>query len=250
MVENNIKYLNDTNNNEFIEIYEDEIKRLIKKNEDLRISLEKKENSLNVLQHEKTLIQRDFEKIGNLTATIEQLTKQNALYKGKLESLTNEKVNLTCIIDSLRQNTMKHEESDELLSKLEIEKQKVTSLQDKLKIKDEQLNSLIREKEANSILAENQAEFLELKTSNEMMKHQLIEEKTELAEMLLEARMQSKNLVDKANKEADKIKELATKELEKSREEASVINKHLKKVKDESSKFVSSLIEEVDNILS
>lgn len=31
MAENNIKYLNDSNNKEFIEIYEDEIKRLVQK---------------------------------------------------------------------------------------------------------------------------------------------------------------------------------------------------------------------------
>ncbi|CAD5900494.1 hypothetical protein CMALT430_330022 [Carnobacterium maltaromaticum] len=82
------------------------------------------------------------------------------------------------------------------------------------------------------------------------MKQQLIEEKTELAEILLEARMQSKSLVEIATKEADKIKEVANKELEKSQEEARVINNHLKKIKDESSLFVSTLIEEVEGILN
>ncbi|CAD5901937.1 hypothetical protein CMALT430_70151 [Carnobacterium maltaromaticum] len=82
------------------------------------------------------------------------------------------------------------------------------------------------------------------------MKQQLIEEKTELAEILLEARMQSKSLVEIATKEADKIKAIANKELEKSQEEAQVINNHLKKIKDESSSFVSTLIEEVEGILN
>lgn len=238
------------NNNEFIEIYEDEIKRLVKKNEDLRVLVEEKENNLHALQHEKVLMQRDLEKVTNLAASMKQLTKQNVLYKEKLESLTNEKVNLTCIVDSLRKNALKYEESNELSSKLEIEKQKVASLQEKLKLKDGQLNGLVKEKEANSGLVENNNEFLELKASNELMKQQLIEEKTELAEILLEARMQSKSLVEVATKEADKIKMVANKELEKSREEARVINNRLKKIKDESSIFVSTLIEEVDSILN
>lgn len=238
------------NNNEFIEIYEDEIKRLVKKNEDLRVLVEEKENNLHALQHEKVLMQRDLEKVTNLAASMKQLTKQNVLYKEKLESLTNEKVNLTCIVDSLRKNALKYEESNELSSKLEIEKQKVASLQEKLKLKDGQLNGLVKEKEANSGLVENNTEFLELKASNELIKQQLIEEKTELAEILLEARMQSKSLVEVATKEADKIKMVANKELEKSREEARVINNRLKKIKDESSIFVSTLIEEVDSILN
>lgn len=238
------------NNNEFIEIYEDEIKRLVKKNEDLRVLVEEKENNLHALQHEKVLMQRDLEKVTKLAVSMEQLTKQNSLYKEKLESLTNEKVNLTCIVDGLRQNALKYEESSELSSKLEIEKQKVASLQEKLELKDGQLNALVKEKEANSGLVKNNIEFLELKASNELMKQQLIEEKTELAEILLEARMQSKSLVEIATKEADKIKAVANKELEKSQEEARVINNHLKKIKDESSIFVSTLIEEVDSILN
>lgn len=238
------------NNNEFIEIYEDEIKRLVKKNEDLRVLAEEKENNLHALQHEKVLMQRDLEKVTKLGTSIEQLAKQNALYKEKMESLANERVNLTCIVEGLRKNALKYEESSELSSKLEIEKQKVVSLQEKLKLKDRQLNELVKEKEVNSGLVENNTELLELKASNELMKQQLIEEKTELAEMLLEARMQSKSLVEVATKKADKIKAVANKELEKSQEEARVINNHLKKIKDKSSSFVSTLIEEVENILN
>lgn len=231
MAEGSIKYLNDSNNNEFIEIYEDEIKRLIKNNEALRVSLEKKENGLMVLQHDNTVMQKELDKLNSLAVSIEQLTKQNELYKEKVDYLTNEKVKLTSSIDGLRKNALKYQEYDELSTKLEIEKQKVATLQEKLKTKSVSTNSMIEEKEAN-------------------IKKQLIEEKTELAEMLLEARLQSKNLIDKANKEANKIKEAANKELEKSREEVRSISEHLKKMKNESSIFVCNLIEEFDNILN
>lgn len=250
MAENNIKYLNDSNNKEFIEIYEDEIKRLVQKNEVLRVSVEEKENTLNVLQHEKAIMQKDLEKVNSLALSMEKLTKQNALYKEKLESLTNEKVKLNFLVDELRQNSLKCEEPRELSTKLEIEKQKVASLQERLKIKDAQLNSLMNDKEANISLIENQAEFVELKEDNEKMKQQLAEEKLQLVEMLLEARMQAKYLVDVAIKEADKIKDLANKEMEDTREKAKVMSSNLEKIKNESNTFVSNLIEEVDGILN
>lgn len=250
MAENNIKYLNDSNNKEFIEIYEDEIKRLVQKNEVLRVSVEEKENTLNVLQHEKAIMQKDLEKVNSLALSMEKLTKQNALYKEKLESLTNEKVKLNCLVDELRQNSLKCEESRELSTKLEIEKQKVVSLQEQLKIKDAQLNSLMNDKEANISLIENQSEFVELKEDNEKMKQQMAEEKLQLVEMLLEARMQAKYLVDVAIKEADKIKDLANKEMEDTREKAKVMSSNLEKIKNESNTFVSNLIEEFDGILN
>ncbi|EHQ9041166.1 hypothetical protein OC441_002591 [Enterococcus faecalis] len=153
------------NNKEFIEIYEGEIKRLIKKNEALRAFVEKKENDLYRLQHEKKLMQRELEKLSGIVNSMEQEAKQNVGYKEKVESLTNEKANLICIVNDLRQNTLKDKKFSELASQVENETQKVAYHQEQLKVKERQLKEFMKENEVTNGLMENHVQMLKDKHS-------------------------------------------------------------------------------------
>lgn len=219
MTEQKIKHLKDSDNQDFIEIYEDEIKRLIQKNDDLRVEAERSNSEISALQQALA----EAKKRITLLSGIEQ---QNTLLKEKMVSVSTSLSN----------------EKDQAVYQLNIEKKKVESLQKKL----EEVSNKI---EVNENLPENSIKIVELTNTNELLKRQLIEEKAELAEIMLDARKQSKMIVEETLKNAEEIKEAANQDVIVKQEKIKKMNSRLEKIKNESDKFISMIRSEFGEIV-
>lgn len=219
MAEQKIKYLKDSTNQDFIEIYEDEIKRLNQKNDDLRIEVERSDSETSVLQQ----ALGEAKKRITLLSGIEQ---QNTLLKEKMVSVSTSLSN----------------EKDQAVYQLNIEKKRVESLQKKI---EEDSNKI----EVNEHFPENSTKIVELTNTNELLKRQIIEEKAELAEIMLDARKQAKMIVDEALKNAEEMKEAANQEVIAKQEKIKKMNSRLEKIENESDKFISMIRSELEEIV-
>lgn len=219
MAEKKIKYLKNSNNQDFIEIYEDEIKRLIQKNDDLRVEAERSNS-------ETSLLQQALGEANKRITLLSDIEQQNTLLKEKIVSVSTSLIN----------------EKDQAVHQLNIEKKKVESLQRKI----EEVSTKI---EVNKNLPENSTKIVELTNTNELLKRQLIEEKAELAEIMLDARKQSKTIVEEALKNAEEMKEAANQEVIAKQEKIKKMNSRLEKIKNESDKFISMIRSEFGEII-
>ncbi|HCJ4447831.1 TPA: hypothetical protein NR419_002614 [Listeria innocua] len=209
---------NENNHTEFIEIYEDEIKRILKRNEEL-------ENQKNNAESENK--QLKF----TLQESLRKIEQQDKTYQEKLTFELSEKNKLIGLITQYKNNQETSKSKEELMIKLNIEKGKVNSLQELLESKENQIYQF----------EQNLQEF-----GSKSLEQELTAEKTELAEILIEARMQAKEIVKKAKIEAASETEQAAQKVKAATEKVTTINHHLEQIKNGTTTFISELMAQID----
>lgn len=216
---------NEKTHTEFIEIYEDEIKRLLQRNEEL----EKRNNSMEVENKQLKL---------KLQELLRELETRDKSYQEKMKFEISEKTKLLNLVNQYKKNQQTSDSSEELTIRLNVEKEKVQSLKEVLESKENQIDQLeqSRKKENRS---EQESRNLEQK---------LIAEKKELAEILIDARIQAKDIVKRADIEVDRKKEQAQQDIKTATEKANLINNQLEQVKNSTTIFISGLMDQVNQI--
>lgn len=209
---------NENNHTEFIEIYEDEIKRILKRNEEL-------ENQKNNAESENK--QLKF----TLQESLRKIEQQDKTYQEKLTFELSEKNKLIGLITQYKNNQETSKSKEELMIKLNIEKGKVNSLQELLESKENQIYQF----------EQNLQEF-----GSKSLEQELTAEKTELAEILIEARMQAKEIVKKAKIEAASETKQAAQKVKAATEKVTTINHHLEQIKNGTTTFISELMAQID----